>query len=97
MCLLRPFEESLAIGLTNYLTRVRPAEHVVVIEDRADPTSAVEAPRGGVAARILRSDDRGMTRRLSFDGTRRVDCTTGSLLHRVDKGRLRFLGPAASA
>ncbi|MFI6961625.1 bifunctional serine/threonine-protein kinase/ABC transporter substrate-binding protein [Streptomyces sp. NPDC050255] len=242
LCVLRPFDKSLAIGLTNYLTRVRPAEHVVVIEDRADPqsswairdrlpqgpvngttyavevvaatartfapaaraavaagagavvyagssaargarcaedltaagftgtglsvgpvltpaflrdagkaaegwvfaeaytdpsalpsakaftaahrkrfgstpatwaaetydavgliaqagrtTSAADAPRDGVAARILRSSYRGMTRRLSFAGTtHQVDTAAGILLYRVDKGRLRFLGPAAS-
>ncbi|WP_406456264.1 bifunctional serine/threonine-protein kinase/ABC transporter substrate-binding protein [Streptomyces sp. NBC_00876] len=42
LCLLRPFDASLAVGLTHYLSRVRPGRQVVVIEDRADPQSSWE-------------------------------------------------------
>lgn len=37
LCVLRPFDASLAIGLAYYLARVRPVKHVVVVEDHADP------------------------------------------------------------
>lgn len=40
LCVLRPFDASLGIGLTHYLSRVRPARRVVVIEDHADPRSS---------------------------------------------------------
>lgn len=238
LCVLRPFDASLALGLTDYLTRVRPAEHVVVIEDRADPQSSwairdrlpdapvngttyaaevvaatartfvpaaraavaagagavvyagssaargarcakdlaaagftgtglsvgpvltpaflrdagkaaegwvfaeaytdpsalssakafsaahrrrfgsppatwaaeaydavgliaragrtTDAPRDGVAARIFRSDYRGITRRLSFYAFHQVRYNEGIFLYRVDGGRARFLGPSAS-
>jgi hypothetical protein len=70
---------------------------VGLIAQAGRTTSATDTPRDGVAARIFRSSYRGMTRRLSFAGTtQRVDSATGILLYRVDKGRLRFLGPAAS-
>ncbi|MFI6858842.1 bifunctional serine/threonine-protein kinase/ABC transporter substrate-binding protein [Streptomyces sp. NPDC050421] len=39
LCVLRPFDVSLALGLTYYLSRVQPAKQVVVIEDGADPQS----------------------------------------------------------
>lgn len=70
---------------------------VGLIAQAGRTTSATDAPRDGVAARILRSGYRGITRQLSFGGsTHQVDNATGILLYRVDKGRVRFLGPAAS-
>ncbi|MYY03788.1 MULTISPECIES: bifunctional serine/threonine-protein kinase/ABC transporter substrate-binding protein [unclassified Streptomyces] len=55
-------------------------------------TSAVDAPRDGVAGRILSTEYRGITRRLSFYSTHQVRPQTGIFLHRVDGGRARFLG-----
>ncbi|MFK4210926.1 bifunctional serine/threonine-protein kinase/ABC transporter substrate-binding protein [Streptomyces sp. NPDC030920] len=37
LCVTRPFDSSLSIGLIRYLTRVRPARRVVLVEDHADP------------------------------------------------------------
>ncbi|MFJ2093632.1 bifunctional serine/threonine-protein kinase/ABC transporter substrate-binding protein [Streptomyces sp. NPDC087901] len=63
---------------------------------QAGRTTSATAPREGVAARILRTDYQGITRRLSFYRTRQVLYATGIFLYRVDKGRARFLGPYAS-
>ncbi|MFD0343601.1 bifunctional serine/threonine-protein kinase/ABC transporter substrate-binding protein [Streptomyces sp. NPDC127117] len=40
LCVTRPFDQSLSIALIRYVAQVRPAERVVVIEDRADPRSS---------------------------------------------------------
>ncbi|GAA2429236.1 hypothetical protein GCM10010433_31780 [Streptomyces pulveraceus] len=37
LCVTRPFDDSLSIALIRYLTRVRPARRVVLVEDHADP------------------------------------------------------------
>ncbi|MFD5187703.1 bifunctional serine/threonine-protein kinase/ABC transporter substrate-binding protein [Streptomyces sp. NPDC058357] len=37
LCVTRPFDDSLSIALIRYLTRVRPARRVVLVEDQADP------------------------------------------------------------
>ncbi|MFF1924732.1 bifunctional serine/threonine-protein kinase/ABC transporter substrate-binding protein [Streptomyces sp. NPDC058221] len=59
-------------------------------------TSATDAVRGGVAQRILRTDYRGITRRLSFYDTHQVRYEAGIYLYRAEKGRARFLGPYES-
>lgn len=69
---------------------------VGLIAQAGRTTSATDAPRDGVAARILRTEYQGITRRLSFYPSRQVLYATGIFLYRVDKGRARFLGPYAS-
>ncbi|WP_285566320.1 bifunctional serine/threonine-protein kinase/ABC transporter substrate-binding protein [Streptomyces sp. RTGN2] len=59
----------------------------------ADPDAAA---RDGMAARILRTDYRGITRRLSFYAFHQVRYEDGIFLYRVDGGRARFLGPYTS-
>ncbi|WUS99925.1 bifunctional serine/threonine-protein kinase/ABC transporter substrate-binding protein [Streptomyces sp. NBC_00708] len=65
---------------------------VGLIARAARTTSAVDAPRDGVAGRILSTEYQGITRRLSFDGIHLVRPQSGIFLHRVDGGRARFLG-----
>ncbi|WP_326768457.1 bifunctional serine/threonine-protein kinase/ABC transporter substrate-binding protein [Streptomyces sp. NBC_01591] len=40
LCVTRPFDDSLSIALIRYVVQVRPAERVVVVEDRADLRSS---------------------------------------------------------
>lgn len=63
---------------------------------QAGRTTSATTPRDGVAARILRTEYQGITRRLSFYDSRQVLYATGIFLYRVDKGRARFLGPYSS-
>lgn len=69
---------------------------VGLIAQAGRATSAIDAARGGVAQRILRTDYQGITRRLSFYDTHQVRHEDGIFLYRVDNGRARFLGPYGS-
>lgn len=69
---------------------------VGLIARAAGSTSAVDAPRDGLAASVFRSDYPGITRRLSFYGHHLVRNQTGIFLYRVKEGRARFLGPYGS-
>ncbi|MYW11758.1 ABC transporter substrate-binding protein, partial [Streptomyces sp. SID2563] len=65
---------------------------VGLIARAARTTSAVDAPRDGVAGRILSTTYQGITRSLSFYDSHQVRPESGIFLHRVDGGRARFLG-----
>ncbi|MGW1126462.1 bifunctional serine/threonine-protein kinase/ABC transporter substrate-binding protein [Streptomyces sp. NPDC002526] len=65
---------------------------VGLIARAARTTSAVDAPRDGVAGRILSTAYQGITRSLSFYGPHQVRPESGIFLHRVEGGRTRFLG-----
>ncbi|MYQ76617.1 MULTISPECIES: bifunctional serine/threonine-protein kinase/ABC transporter substrate-binding protein [unclassified Streptomyces] len=65
---------------------------VDLIARAARTTSAVDAPRDGVAGRILSTTYQGITRSLSFYGAHQVRPESGIFLHRVEGGRARFLG-----
>lgn len=70
---------------------------VGLIARAARTTSAVDAPRDGVAGRILSTGYQGITRKLSFSAsTHQVLPRPGIFLHRVDGGRTRFLGLSTS-
>lgn len=40
LCVLRPFDDALAIGILRYLSQVRPARRPAIVEDGADPEGA---------------------------------------------------------
>ncbi|MFH9474159.1 bifunctional serine/threonine-protein kinase/ABC transporter substrate-binding protein [Streptomyces anulatus] len=42
LCVTRPFDDVLPIGLIGYLTRTRPATRILLVEDAADPVLAEE-------------------------------------------------------
>ncbi|MFJ6807988.1 ABC transporter substrate-binding protein [Streptomyces anulatus] len=42
LCVTRPFDRMLPPGLTSYLTRIRPATRILLVEDAADPGLAGE-------------------------------------------------------
>ncbi|MFE9727822.1 bifunctional serine/threonine-protein kinase/ABC transporter substrate-binding protein [Streptomyces sp. NPDC005794] len=69
---------------------------VGLIARAAGTTSATDAERGGVAQRLFLLDHRGISRRVSFHGTRQVRSDTGMFLYRIEGGRPRWLGPYAT-
>ncbi|MEV5257691.1 ABC transporter substrate-binding protein [Streptomyces anulatus] len=42
LCVTRPFDDVLSTGLIGYLTRIRPATRILLVEDAADPVLAKE-------------------------------------------------------
>ncbi|MFH9607029.1 ABC transporter substrate-binding protein [Streptomyces sp. NPDC017448] len=71
---------------------------VGLIARAAGTTSASDRVRSGVGGRIVRTEHRGIVRTLAFDAsTRQVRIPDGVFLHRVERGRPRFLGPYGEA
>ncbi|MFC8594309.1 bifunctional serine/threonine-protein kinase/ABC transporter substrate-binding protein [Streptomyces atroolivaceus] len=68
---------------------------VGLIARAAESTSATDAERGGVAQRLFLLDYQGISRRVSFHGSRQVRSDTGMFLYRIEDGRARWLGPYA--
>ncbi|MFF8695557.1 bifunctional serine/threonine-protein kinase/ABC transporter substrate-binding protein [Streptomyces sp. NPDC015144] len=64
---------------------------VGLIADAARTTSATRAPREGITQRLFLTTHKGISRTLKFAPTRSVDYRTGLFLHRVEKGRARYL------
>ncbi|MCT6777754.1 ABC transporter substrate-binding protein [Streptomyces sp. CS7] len=67
---------------------------VGLIARSAGTTSASGEVRSGIGGRLVRTEHRGIVRTLAFDAsTRQVRIPDGIFLHRIEKGRPRFLGP----
>ncbi|MFF9576782.1 ABC transporter substrate-binding protein [Streptomyces rubiginosohelvolus] len=67
---------------------------VGLIARAAGTTSASGEVRSGIGGRLVRTEHRGIVRTLAFDAsTRQVRIPDGIFLHRIEKGRPRFLGP----
>ncbi|MFH9263008.1 bifunctional serine/threonine-protein kinase/ABC transporter substrate-binding protein [Streptomyces sp. NPDC017546] len=67
---------------------------VGLIARAAGTTSASGDVRSGMAGRLLRTEHRGIVRRLAFrPSIRQVRYENGIFLYRIEKGRPRFLGP----
>ncbi|MFJ2024852.1 bifunctional serine/threonine-protein kinase/ABC transporter substrate-binding protein [Streptomyces sp. NPDC087897] len=67
---------------------------VGLIARAAGTTSASGEVRHGIGGRLVRTEHRGIVRTLAFDAsTRQVRVPDGIFLHRIERGRPRFLGP----
>ncbi|MFH8882790.1 bifunctional serine/threonine-protein kinase/ABC transporter substrate-binding protein [Streptomyces californicus] len=67
---------------------------VGLIARAAGTTSASGEVRHGIGGRLVRTEHRGIVRTLAFDAaTRQVRLPDGIFLHRIERGRPRFLGP----
>ncbi|WP_405666104.1 bifunctional serine/threonine-protein kinase/ABC transporter substrate-binding protein [Streptomyces sp. NBC_01166] len=65
---------------------------VGLIARAAGATSATDAKRSGVVQRLFLLDHQGISRRVTFHGSRQVRSEAGIFLYRIEGGKARWLG-----